>query len=356
MTTWHRLRVEAVVQETKVDKSFVLAVPSSLRASFRWRAGQHVVIERKVDGEPLRRCYSISSPPGSALRLTVRKIRGGRVSGDLHEHVTAGSTLDVSAPCGAFLLDTGRLDGQPTNAYRTHYYFAAGSGITPIFSMIAAVLASEPYSTVHLLYGNRHLDQILFRAALDGLKDEHGDRFSLVHSLTSPPWWSSFDGWRGRVDAGAVRRFIDRHPPVAQDAHYRVCGPGSMNATVKQVLLSIDVPPERIHAESFGSPFQAGGEKVRGVAATLGVSLGERRTEVPVEAGETLLDAMLRQGLPAPHTCTAGVCGSCLARLIRGRVHQKSSFALDAADVESGLVLTCQAVPRSPRIELRYDS
>ena len=354
MTTWYPVRVASVIEETKLDKSFVLDVPPQLDEAFRWRAGQHLVVQRTLAGERHRRCYSLSAPPGRAPRITIRKIKGGRVSQDLHENVGVGDLLDVSTPCGAFLLDA-----EP-KAYRTHYFFAAGSGITPILSMIGTVLEREKYSRAHLLYGNRHLDQILFRAELEHTLKQYSDRFSLTHTLTSPPWLTSFDGWNGRIDAKATHRFVEQHPPVAQNAQYWICGPGSMNQTVRQALMSIDVPPERIHAENFGSPGKPSGGlsdvPVQGKRATLDLTLEGRRSQVTIEAGETLLEAMLRSQLPAPHTCTAGVCGSCLARLVRGRVHQKASFALDATDIEEGLVLTCQAVAMSDEIELRYES
>ncbi|MCG8457555.1 MAG: FAD-binding oxidoreductase [Holophagales bacterium] len=138
MSAWHRLTVTSVVEETTADRSLVFGLPAALGSTFRWRAGQHLVVRRCIDGEEHRRCYSISAPPGEPLRIMVRKVRGGRVSGDLHREVSAGSEVQVPAPCGSFCLDT-----SPT-AYRTHYFFAAGSGITPIFSMLGAVLAAEP--------------------------------------------------------------------------------------------------------------------------------------------------------------------------------------------------------------------
>ena len=353
MTTWYPVPIASVIEETKLDKSFVLDVPPQLDEAFRWRAGQHLVVRRLVGGEPHRRCYSLSAPPGRAPRITVRRIKGGRISKDLHENVVVGDLLEVSAPCGAFVLEA------ESKAYRTHYFFAAGSGITPILSMIGAVLEHEKYSSAHLLYGNRHLDQILFRAELERTFKQFGDRFSLTHTLTSPPWLTSFDGWHGRIDAKATHRFVEQHAPVAQDAQYWICGPGSMNQTVRQALMSIDVPTERIHAESFGSPGEPpdglSDEPAQGNRAALDVTLEGQRSQVTVEPGETLLEAMLRSRLSAPHTCTAGVCGSCLARLVRGRVHQRASFALDATDIEEGLVLTCQAVARSDEVELRYD-
>ncbi|MEM8932354.1 MAG: ferredoxin--NADP reductase [Acidobacteriota bacterium] len=349
MSEWLPLTVTSVVAETEVDKSFVFDLPHALRDRFRWRAGQHVVVRRTVDGEAHRRCYSLSSSPGDAPRITVRRLRGGQVSGDLHAQIVAGSTLEVSAPCGAFCLDAS------ATAYRTHYAFAAGSGITPIRSMLGAVLADEPYSVVHLLYGNRSLDQILFRDELDALVERDPRRLTITHTLTSPPWLRSFDGWRGRIDAEVVRRFVDGHTPIAQDAHYWICGPGTMNATVRQALMTIDVPAERIHAEAFGSPTPAEIGRPVGVGARLDVERGGQRSSVEVDAGETLLDAMRRRGVRPPHACMAGVCSTCRARLIAGAVEHRARMALDDRELSEGWVLTCQAVPTSDRVALRYD-
>lgn len=349
MTDWHSLRVTRVVEETPVDRSLVLAVPPELRGTFRWRAGQHLVLRRTVDGEEYRRCYSISATPGEALRITVRRVRDGRVSGDLHGRVAEGSVLEVSAPCGAFCLDTA------PRAHRTHYFYAAGSGITPILSMVGAVLAHEPHSVANLLFGNRNLEQIPFRESLDSFAVAYPGRFRLTHTLTSPPWWKAFDGWRGRIDGGAVHRFVDQHPPVAQDTHHWVCGPGGMNATVRRALRAIDVPDERIHAESFGSPGAVEDRAIEGVPATLEVTFADgAEARVPVAAGETLLDALRRAELPAPHACTAGVCSACRAQLTEGSVHQRSAFTLSEGEVERGVVLTCQAVPTGGAVGLRY--
>ena len=357
---WHRLKVAAVIEETTVDKTWldktaldktlVFDVPEALQKSFRRLPGQHLVVRRELGSETLLRCYSLSGPVGENPRITVRKI--GRVSGDLHR-LAEGNWLEVSVPCGSFTLET------LPKAYRSHYFFAAGSAITPIFAMINAVLQAEPFSSVYLLYGNRSLDRVLFHSALDDLQESHGQRFHLTHSLTSPPWWSSFDGWTGRIDGEAVQAFVEQHPPVAQDAQYWVCGPGGMISTVRQALMAIDVPVERIHSESFGSPDASQEATVQGVASTLEIVSGLQPggpVPVSVAADETLLDAMRRQGVQAPHACMAGVCSACRARLVEGEVQHKSTFALDDQELTDGFVLTCQAVARSEHIRLRFES
>ena len=348
---FYTLRVKATHEEIGGQARTVqFDVPSELRETFRWRAGQHITLRQDIAGEEERRSYSISSSPhsGDPLQITVKRVADGRMSNHINDTVREGDLIDVMPPFGGFCLDPGEKER------RTHYFFGAGSGITPLKSMISSVLAQEPYSVAHLLYGNKNADSILFRETFEDHVAENGERLSVAHILSAPSWLSSFSYWRsGQIDKEAIEAFIAEHPPYAQDAQYYVCGPGTMNATVKASLMALDVPAERIHMESYGGSIEAD-LSVQGVAANTAVTLGGRTIQVPVAADQTLLEAARSAGLSPPFSCQSGVCGACRAKLVKGEVHMRARMALEDSDIEKGAILTCQSVARTADLEIDY--
>ena len=348
---FYRLRVLETRAETGQATSLLFEVPAPLRDTFRWKAGQHVTLRFHFGGEEVRRPYSISGAPegGATLRITVKRHRGGLVSNHVNERVAAGDFIDVMLPFGSFCLDA------DPRARRTYYLFGAGSGITPLFAMICSVLAAEPHSVARLAYGNINADSIIFREELARLEEEYQGRLTVRHVLSSPSWLSSFRYWkRGRIDAKCVAEFIEEQPPYAQDARYYVCGPGGMNAAVRGALMGMDVPDARIHAESYG-PVTPPDESVAGIAAEATVRLGGATLVVPVSAGQTVLNAVRAANATPPYSCESGVCGACRAQLRSGKVHLRSRMALTDAEVSSGAILTCQALPTTPRLTVEYD-
>ena len=349
MNDFHRLAVAAVEEEIPgVAHTVVFDVPEALRNTFGWQAGQHVTLRFRIGDKDVRRSYSISSAPNAddPLRITVKRVEGGLVSNYVNDSIAPGSWVDVMAPFGGFVL-------QPEpRGRRTCYLIGAGSGITPLYAMLRTILVAEPWSVVHLLYGNRDTDSILFFGELSRLEEDHPNRLTIRHMLSRPRWGSPC--WRkGRIDAAAIEAWIAENPPYAQDAQYFVCGPGRMNRTVVSALTDMDVPTSRIHMESFGGSTDVD-DTVAGVAAAAEISLGGRRAEVPVAAGQTLLAAARAAGMEPPFSCEAGVCGACRANLVEGTIHMRSKAALTEADLANGSVLTCQAVATSPRVRIRY--
>lgn len=348
---FHRLRVLATRAETPRATSIVFQVPPGSSETFRWRAGQHITLRLRVDGAEVRRTYSISDTPdvGAPLRITVKRVAGGLVSNHINDHVGEGDTIDVLPPFGSFCLDA---DPQ---ARRTHYFFGAGSGITPLYAMIRSVLAAEPYSVARLAYGNSNADAIIFREALARLEATGGGRMTVRHILSAPSDRSAFSYWRhGRIDTATVTAFIDAHPPYAQDARYYVCGPGGMNATVRAALRGLDVPDGRIYSESFGAVAPPD-DSVLGVAAEARVRLNGQTLTVPVAAGQTVLHAVRAAGGLPPYSCESGVCGACRAWLREGAAHLRARMALTDAEADRGVVLTCQALPTTPHLTVDYD-
>ncbi len=349
MKDFHELVVAAVREEIPgVARTVVFDVPVALRATFGWQAGQHVTLRFRIGGEEVRRSYSISSSAdaGDPLRITVKRVEGGLVSNHVNDSIEPGARVDVMAPFGGFVLEP-----EPRGR-RTCYLIGAGSGITPLYAMLRTILVAEPWSAVHLLYGNRNADSILFLGELSRLEEAYRNRLTVRHVLSRPEWGSPC--WRkGRIDAEAIEAWIAENPPYAQDAQYFVCGPGEMNRTVISALTSIDVPTRRIHMESYGGSTDVE-DTVAGVAAVAEIVLGGRRTDVPVAADQTLLAAARAAGMEPPFSCEAGVCGACRAELVKGTVHMRSKAALTDDDLADGSVLTCQSVATSARVGVRY--
>ncbi len=350
-SSFYRLKVAEVRAETERAKSVIFDVPPELSAAFAWRPGQHITVRFHLDGAEQRRCFSISSSShaGSPLRITVKQKKDGLVSKHIHEAVEAGDEIYVLPPSGSFCLDPAEEE------HRTCYFFAAGSGITPLFSMIGSLLIAEPHSAAHLLYGNADESGIIFREQLKELSKAHEGRLSVCHALSAQSFWSSFKPWRsGRIDTASVGAFIAEHAPYAQDTQYYICGPGTMNADVRNALMDIDVPAKRIHMESYGGAEAPPADGVAGTASTAIIRLAGESHEIAVAAGQTLLQAMRDAGLDPPYSCQAGVCATCRAKLFRGRVHMRSRLALDDDEIEAGDVLTCQSVPLTGEVEVRF--
>ena len=348
---FHRLQVMETRAETRQATSLLFEVPASLRDTFRWKPGQHVTLRFDLGGEEIRRPYSISDAPegGGPLRVTVKRHKGGLVSNHVNERVAAGDVIDVMPPFGGFCLDPA------PGARRTYYLFGAGSGITPLFAMIRSVLVAEPHSVARLAYGNANADSVIFREELTRLEEESQGRFTVRHVLSSPSWLSSFRYWRrGRIDARCVADFIEEHPPYAQDTRYYVCGPGGMNAAVRGALMAMDVPDTRIHMENYG-PVTPPDESVAGIAAEATVRLRGATLSVAVSAGQTVLNAVRAANATPPYSCESGVCGACRAQLRHGKVHLRARMALTDAEVSGGGILTCQALPITPRLTVEYD-
>lgn len=328
--------------------SVTFDVPPALKPVFQWQAGQHLTLRLNINGVEERRSYTIANPPGAPLRITVKRVAGGVVSNHVADALAEGMQVEVMPPFGRFVLRPDPL------ARRTHYFFGAGSGITPLYAMINAMLEREPHSVAHLIYGNSDADSILLNAQLDSLAKTYPDRFTLRHVLSAPSMWSWFTPWRkGRVDADAILAAVKETPPIAQDVQYWICGPGGMNGDVRKALMGLDVPANRIHMESFGGDTPKD-TSVSGMSATARVTLDGTAHDVPVAAGQTLLEAMRQASLSPPFSCQSGVCGACRAQLTTGSVHMRNHIALEDQDVTRGEILTCQSVATAPDLAVTF--
>jgi ring-1,2-phenylacetyl-CoA epoxidase subunit PaaE len=358
---FHSLPIAAVRRETADALSFALAVPDELSDDYRYRAGQHVVVRAMLDGEEVRRTYSISSDPADReLWITVKRVDGGVFSGHAHATFAAGSAIECMRPAGRFVAPDDGGDG------RTYLAIAAGSGITPVMGLIRHVLAREPGSRFTLVYGNRSVDSIIFREALDDLKDRYLGRLSILHVL-SRDTEADVPLLVGRIDGEKVRQLLPLVGPADDIDHVYLCGPGNLIKDARRALLDAGVARERIHFEYFWAgpeavqrrtPVQraaevkpAGGAEGAEVVAVVD---GARQT-FRVPEGQLVVDAALAAGVRVPYSCKGGMCCTCRAKLVEGEVTMLRNFSLEAWEVDAGFVLTCQAQPRSSRVVLDYD-
>jgi ring-1,2-phenylacetyl-CoA epoxidase subunit PaaE len=351
--------IRATIAEVRPDTDSAirvrLALPPSDRPRFAFRPGQHVTLRRVVDGEELRRTYSLCSSPDEAdLSVTIKRLPGGRFSGHACDTFRAGQSIDLLPPSGSFVLPP--CDDRP----RLCVGLAAGSGITPIYAMLRHLLEHEPHGRFVLLYGNRDARAILLREALADLKDRHVERLTVTHLLSRS---DEDDGapLSGRIDRERVVRWLPRVVAPGSVDHAFVCGPGSMIRAAADGLAELGIARERIHSERF-HPEDAPPswrpdepEARAGAPVELVVKLDGIRHTVAMRPGQTVIDAALQAGVGVPYSCRAGMCCTCRGRLLEGEVAMAANYSLEASEIERGFVLTCQARASSGRVVIDYD-
>jgi ring-1,2-phenylacetyl-CoA epoxidase subunit PaaE len=353
---FNRLTVAEVRQETPDSVSILFAVPAMLHDAYRFSQGQHVTVKAMIDGEEQRRSYSIcSSVDEDELRVAVKKQEGGVFSSFVNERLKPGDALEVMTPTGHF---TAPLDPA---AARVYLGIAAGSGITPLLSIIKTVLMREPKSRFFLLYGNRTTQSIIFRAALEDLKDRFLDRFSVAHVLSREA--QDVPALSGRIDGDKIARLLRGMAPAASIDHAFLCGPGALIETAERRLAELGVAPERIRVERFtvdgAAPSRrsvraAGADTTRPIAEAEAVLDGIRH-RFPIGADDTIIDAALAAGLELPYSCRGGMCCTCRAKLVAGQVEMDVNYSLEPWELAAGYVLTCQSRPKTATVVLDYD-
>lgn len=352
---FHRLRVREVARETAKAVSIAFDVPAELASEFSFEPGQYLTLRASIDGEDLRRSYSICSGAHDAvLRVAVKEVDHGLFSTWVNHSLHAGDTIDVMTPTGRFGLGAACPGGGVYAA------FVAGSGITPVLSIVRSVLHREPQSRVFVFYGNRVAADILFNDELSDLKDRYLGRLSVMHVLSREE--QDIPLLNGRLDGEKVRALVTHLLPAASIDHAFVCGPAGMIDEVSTTLASLGLPAERIHVERFVSA--EGGRPRRApapvapdapAAHTAVLVLDGNRREVPVAAGEAIVDAAIRAGLDLPFACKGGMCATCRAKIVEGAATMDVNYSLEPWELKAGFVLTCQAHPTTPRIVVDYD-
>jgi ring-1,2-phenylacetyl-CoA epoxidase subunit PaaE len=345
-TDFHRLTVRRVEPLTGDSAAITLEVPPDLADTFAFAAGQSMTVRR---GEE-RRTYSICAPVGSAPRIGVREVVDGAVSGWLVHTLQVGDTLEVQAPGGTFTPDLS-IPGR-------HVLIAAGSGITPMMSIAASVLAAHDESTVTLFYGNRRSDTVMFVDEVADLKDAYPARMQIVHVLSREP--QEVELYSGRLDATRLTALLPVTVDVPSVDHWWLCGPFAMVIDAVGVLRELGVDASRIHRELFWvgdePPVEATHDDAPvGEGASLTVILDGRSSTLTLPAGTPILDGAQKSRPDLPFACKGGVCGTCRAKIVNGRAVMRRNYALEPREIDAGYVLTCQALPQTDEITVDYD-
>ena len=353
---FHALRIAEVVRETDDANSIRFDVPDDLKPAFVFKAGQHLTLRAAIDGEDVRRNYSLCvAPHEGELKVTVKRIAGGAFSNWVAEELKAGDTRDVMTPHGSFTSDFDAAQA------RRSVGFAGGSGITPIMSLIRTALNVEPGSRFTLFYGNRDASSVIFLDALADLKDRYMGRFELYHFLSDENGdVALFNGMLDRATCeAAVEALVDA--PSQVDAWF-ICGPGPMMDAAEAALVERNVAHDRIHIERFtaGRPSAAVAAQIMALqqeaaGLMLAVTLDGRTRRIAFD-GTNILDSAREAGMPAPFACKAGVCATCRARVVSGKVEMAARYGLSDDEIAAGYVLTCQSVPVGDAVAVDYDA
>ncbi len=355
MSKFHRLSIARVERETRDAVAVTFAVPEALRDQFCFTQGQHLTLRAEVGGESVRRSYSIcSAVQDGALRIAVKRSPGGAFSTWANDALRAGAAIDVMPPMGHFNV---ALD---PNAKHHYLAFAAGSGITPLMSIIKTTLAVEPHSRFTLFYGNRASSTVMFREDLAALKDVYLTRFNLVHVLSREA--QDIDLLHGRIDRDRAAGLLEHWVRLEEIDTAFVCGPEGMMEAVIDALKARGFPEAKIKIERFAASIP----KHQHVARPLPQAAqsecevtviidGTRKSFLLEKEKENIIEAGLRNGIELPYSCRGGVCSTCRCRLLEGEVDMDVNFALEDYEVARGFILSCQSYPTTDKVVVDYD-
>ena len=349
MSQFHNLTINSIDRVTDKSVAITFTIPKGLEDNFKFKAGQYITLKTKINGEDIRRDYSICSSIGSGnLTIAVKAVAHGTFSIYANKYLKAGDIIEVAEPNGRFVFEPNAAKT------RTIAAFAAGSGITPILSIAKTLLEDEPFSNFILVYGNKRLDEAMFANVLLELKATYGNRFH-VHFIYSQA--QEADALFGRIEKSIVNLILkNKYKGITVDSFY-ICGPEAMIHTVKDVLLENKVKEEQIFFELFSVSAEANTD-------TSNLGDGHSRIKVIVDDEEfefkmsqdiAILDAALKQDIDAPYSCQGGICSSCIARITEGEAVMRQNNILTDNEVAEGLILTCQAHPTTDIIVVDYD-
>ena len=354
---FHALPVKDIRRETSDCVSIAFSIPAELKKIFQYKQGQYITVRAKINEEEVRRSYSVcSSPLDNELRVAVKKVSQGIFSTYANEALKTGDSLDVMPPLGKFFTE---LYPDQTKQYVA---FAAGSGITPLLSIIKTTLLTEPKSSFTLVYGNRNRHSIIFKEALEGLKNSYIDRFRVIYILSREKTDAAINF--GRIDAEKCSVLCNKNLDITRTDEFFLCGPENMIFSVKEQLTQMGVDKKHIHFELFTIP----GKKKSSVVRRESSVTTEVKSKITVKLdgisfdfdlgfeGDAILDAALKNGADLPYACKGGVCCTCRAKLVAGEVDMDVNYGLEPEEIERGFILTCQSHPRTEKVVVDFDS
>jgi ring-1,2-phenylacetyl-CoA epoxidase subunit PaaE len=354
---FHPLQIKEVRKETTECVSVLFDIPEQLQESFAFKQGQSLTMRIFLNGEEIRRTYSIcSSPLDHECRVAIKKQESGLFSTFANEQLKAGDTLEVMEPVGKFYSEL-----NPSNK-KNYLAFAAGSGITPVISIIKTILRTEPQSSFTLVYGNRSRSSIIFFEELEGLKNKFMDRFDLIHILSRERTETPVN--YGKINTEKLNELSKLINYTAMDEIF-ICGPEEMIFCVRDFLLQKNISEKKIHFELFTTVGQIQKSKVKnqkletegGPASKITIKLDGRSfvVEIPLNSETVILDAALAQGADLPYACKGGMCCTCKAKLLEGEVSMDVHWGLEEDEIEKGFILTCQSHPKTEKVTVDFD-
>jgi ring-1,2-phenylacetyl-CoA epoxidase subunit PaaE len=352
------LSILDIRNETDDCVSVSFQIPDEWKEEFKFQAGQNITLRTIIGGKEIRRSYSIcSSPLENELRIAIKKVEEGLFSSHAHAHFKSSQVLDVLAPTGNFVLPVHESN-------KKHYVaFAAGSGITPVISLLKTILKEEPLSRFTLIYANRNRSSVIFREELLALKNEYPERFHLMMIFSREKMDAAV--FEGRIDSSKCEMIFKHILPLAADQEYLLCGPAPMIFSIRSWLLEQKIEEKKIHFELFSDPGELGRsrEKTNSVVGesseikslvTIRLDGVSSDYQIPVQ-GPTILEAAIQAGADLPYACRAGVCASCRAKLVKGKVIMDQNYALADEEIEQGFILACQSHPASEKLIIDFD-
>jgi ring-1,2-phenylacetyl-CoA epoxidase subunit PaaE len=349
---FYPLKIKEIRKETADCVSILFE--SSGSADFKFTPGQYLTLKANIGGEELRRSYSICAAPyENELRIAVKKVEGGKFSGFANEKLRKGDVLEVAQPEGRFFPKDKTLE---TKCGQHYVLVASGSGITPIVSILKAILKNEPQSQVTLIYGNKNAASVIFREEIEGLKNKNMGKLRVFNVLSRERVDSEW--LHGRIDKQKMAIFLEKIPEILKADAFFLCGPQDMIHDVRELLSEHHIENDRVHFELFGTTKTKRAQTVvstENIVSVATIKLDGISFEVPIREGEVVLDAALRLGADLPFACKGGVCCTCRAMLTQGTVDMEVNYALDHHELERGYILTCQALPKTPNLMIDFD-
>jgi ring-1,2-phenylacetyl-CoA epoxidase subunit PaaE len=346
MSTFHKVTIKEIQQETANAVSVLFNIPKEVQSEFNFTAGQYITLQKEINGEEVRRAYSICSTPKSGdIRVAIKAVENGTFSTFATSNLKVGDEIEIAAPEGRFLLNP--------EVNKNYIGFAAGSGITPILSMVKTVLEKEPTANFTLVYGNKSILDTMFYSELNTLKESFSNRLKL-HFIFSRE--NVKNELRGRIDGNVTNYFVkNMYKETSFDAAF-LCGPEEMIQEVSKTLENNKIAKDNIHFELFTASIDAAAtSEVKEGATEVTILLDDEENTFTMQQTDNILAASLRNNIDAPYSCQGGVCSSCLGKVTEGKAVMVKNSILTDGEIKDGLILTCQAHPTTPKITIDFD-